>query len=171
LRIEVSREDELLDTGGGLKKASWFFRGNDEPFLLHNVDVMSTIDLRAMIGSHFERDALVTLAVKNRQSSRYLLFDEDEFLCGRRAGEDGEPEMVRLAPRTQALAFCGIHVISPRLLTWISEEGAFSIIPLYLRLAAEGEKIAAFHADHYAWRDLGRVQSLAEAEREMQAGT
>src|SRR5256885_6569933 len=78
LRIEVSREDDLLlDTGGGLKKAAHFFVDdpNDEPFLLHNVDVISTIDLERMLRAHNENHALATLAVQDRKSSRHLLFD------------------------------------------------------------------------------------------------
>jgi NDP-sugar pyrophosphorylase family protein len=170
IRIEISREDELLDTGGGIKKAAWFFGGDDEPFLLHNVDVLSTIDLGAMVRAHRERDALATLAVMDRRTSRYLLFDQTGLLCGRRAGLDGAPEMARRVDATQPLAFCGIHVISPRLLTRLTEEGAFSIISAYLRLAAEGEQITAFHADNAAWRDLGKQASLAEAERELSEG-
>ena len=165
IRIELSREEELLDTGGGLKKAAWFFRGDDEPFLLHNVDVLSTIDLGAMVKAHRDSKAIVTLATMDRQTSRYLLFDEAGLLCGRRAGLEGKPELARHATETHALAFCGIHVISPRLLSHLIEDGVFSIIPAYLRLAAEGEKIATFRADAYAWRDLGKLENLAEAER------
>jgi NDP-sugar pyrophosphorylase family protein len=165
IRMEISGEDELLDTGGALKKAAWFFSGDDESFLLHNVDVMSTIDLAAMVKAHRERGALATLAVMDRKTSRYLLFDEAGLLCGRRAGADGARETVRAVQQTNALAFCGIHVISPRLLQHITEAGAFSIVPMYLRLAAEGEKIAAFRADASMWRDLGTSESLAEAER------
>src|SRR5580765_2436736 len=93
MRIEISREDELLDTGGGLKKAAWFFQegssGNDEPFLLHNVDVISTIDLSRMVKSHRSSRALATLAVQDRETSRYLLFDDAGELCGRRTGQGG----------------------------------------------------------------------------------
>ena len=166
VRVEVSREDELLDTGGGLKKAAWFFAGDDEPFLLHNVDVVSSIDLGAMVEAHRTSGALATLAVMDRKTSRYLLFDEAGLLCGRRAGLDGAAEMARDCAAPEALAFCGIHVVSPRLLGELKEEGAFSIIDAYLRLAAEGEKIAAFRADGFAWRDVGRLESLAAAERE-----
>src|SRR6202165_3918623 len=98
MRIEVSREDVLLDTGGGLKKAAWFFLEDsarvDEPFLLHNVDVISAIDLRRMLQFHIENHALATLAVQTRETSRYLLFDDDPQLRGRRAGRDGNPELV-----------------------------------------------------------------------------
>ncbi len=166
MRIEISREKELLDTGGGLKKAAWFFNG-DEPFLLHNVDVISNIDLAAMVRAHHESGALATLAVQSRETSRYLLFDEDGLLCGRRAGRDGEPEMARPAPNPQPLAFCGIHAITPRLLTLLDENGAFPIIPSYLRLAGIGEKIAAFRTDGYKWRDLGKPESIVAAEWEL----
>src|SRR5256885_624854 len=95
MRIEVSREDVLLDTGGGLKKAAWFFledsAGVDEPFLLHNVDVISNIDFDRMVQAHKANQALATLAVQKRESSRQLLFDEHLQLCGRRAGRDCEP--------------------------------------------------------------------------------
>ncbi len=171
MRIEISHEDELLDTGGGLKKAAWFFLedGPDAtgPFLLHNVDVISTIDLGRMVRFHAERDALATMAVQDRVTSRPLLFDEQGQLCGRKVGHDGTPEMARSAERVQALAFSGIHVISPRLFAKMDEEGAFSIIPAYLRLAGQGETIAAFRADAYEWRDLGRPENVVEAEREL----
>ncbi len=170
MRIEISREEVLLDTGGGLKKAAHFFLENssrlDEPFILHNVDVISTIDLERMLQSHAERRALATLAVQDRETSRYLLFDQQLQLSGRRAGRDQPPEMVRTAQPTQALAFSGIHVISPRLFKMLTEEGAFSIITSYLRLARQGEIIAAFRADEYYWRDLGRPENVALAERD-----
>jgi NDP-sugar pyrophosphorylase family protein len=168
MRIEVSREDVLLDTGGGLKKAAWFFLEDssdfEKPFLVHNVDVLSTIDLARMVQFHAENKALATLAVQNRQTFRYLLFDERLGLCGRRFGRDGKDECVRSSPKAQALAFSGIHVVSPRLLDMMTEEGAFSIITSYLRLAAQGERILAFRADEYYWRDLGRPEHMTQAE-------
>jgi NDP-sugar pyrophosphorylase family protein len=174
LRIEVSREEELLDTGGGLKKASWFFlehsSGHDEPFILHNVDVISTIDLARMVEFHYERRALATLAVQERETSRYLLFDEQLRLCGRRAGRDGIPELVRDCQQVGALAFSGVHVISPRIFSLMTEDGAFSIIPTYLRLAAQGENILGFRADEYYWRDMGRKESMARAEEDLSDG-
>jgi len=183
MRIEVSREPVLLDTGGGLKNAAWFFLDPGgslrEPFILHNVDVVSTIDLGRMIQFHTERNALATLAVQDRETSRYLLFDEHGQLCGRRAGrrvakaevanaEAGSIELVRPAQEWHALAFSGIHVISPRLFAKMSEEGAFSIVDAYLRLAVRGEKIAAFRADEYAWRDLGRPENVIQAARDLE---
>lgn len=170
MQIEISYEEELLDTGGGLKKAAWFFldgKSPDDPslapFLVHNVDVVSTIDLAAIAEFHSAQGALATLAVQERETSRYLLFDEKDLLCGRRKGKEGTPEMARPARSTQALAFCGIHVISPRIFGLMTETGVFSIIDAYLRLAEQGEKIAAFRADGARWRDLGTQESVREA--------
>jgi NDP-sugar pyrophosphorylase family protein len=210
MRIEISREEVLLDTGGGLKKAAWFFLEDssrlDEPFFLHNVDVISTLDLSAMLQFHNENHALATLAVQSRETSRYLLFDDHLQLRGRRAGLHGKPELISSAAANslrersashpaettnschserseesafsasraensdplQALAFSGFHIISPRLLPMLTEEGIFSIIPSYLRLAAQGQKILAFRADNYYWRDLGRPADLAQAALDLQ---
>ncbi len=166
MRIEMSREDMLLDTGGGLKKASWFFLEHsaaDESFILHNVDVLSTIDLRCMMRVHHEKKALATLAVQQRDSSRLLLFDENRRLCGRRAGRDLEPEIVCPSANLRPLAFCGVHVISPRFLRMMQEDGVFSIIDSYLRLAARGESILGFPADEYYWRDVGKLEQVQQA--------
>lgn len=216
MRVEVSREDALLDTGGGLKKAAWFFLEDsgrtDDPFILHNVDVISTIDLRRIVAFHAKNHALATLAVQHRETSRYLLFDDQLRLRGRRASgtaipgcapqitatpnqsapplgftREGTAERVPSAvegavPKSaknsgasapevppQPLAFSGIHVISPRLLPMLTEEGAFSIIASYLRLAAQGESILAFRADDYYWRDLGKPADLLQAAEEFVA--
>ena len=167
MRIEISREEVLLDTGGGLKQTAWFFLEDsaerDQPFLLHNVDVLSNIDLGRMVQFHKEQQALATLAVQERKSSRYLLFDEQGQLCGRRFEREDRIELVRPSRPLEALAFSGIHVISPRLLGMMTEDGAFSIIDAYLRLAARDERIVAFRADEYYWRDLGTIDSLQQA--------
>ena len=173
MRIEISREDELLDTGGGLKKAAAFFLHSanpDEPFVAHNVDVLSSVDLSSMLRFHREHSSLATLAVQDRSTSRYLLFDSSGLLCGRRAGLDGEPECARPARDAQARAFCGIHILSPRIFSLMQEEGAFSIIDVYLRLAALGESILAFPADGCYWRDLGRPASIAQAATDIASG-
>jgi NDP-sugar pyrophosphorylase family protein len=171
MRIEVSREEVLLDTGGGLKKAAYFFLEDsnhfEEPFILHNVDVISTIDLRRMVQFHTETQALATLAVQDRETSRYLIFDEQLQLCGRRSGRDQNTEFVRSAQQVQALAFSGIHVISPRLFALMIEEGVFSIITSYLHLAAHEEKILAFRADEYYWCDLGRPDNVMQAAQDL----
>jgi mannose-1-phosphate guanylyltransferase len=166
MHVEISREEVLLDTGGGLKKAAWFFTDGTEPFLLHNVDVLSNIDLSAMVQAHVRAGALATLAVKQRETSRYLLFDEQGQLCGRRHGE--KTELVRKPATIKSSAFCGIHIISPRMLPMLTEVGAFSIIDAYLRLTGAGEKIQAFGTDQYYWRDLGRLESVRQAEQDFQ---
>src|SRR6267142_4446568 len=171
MRIEISREDVLLDTGCGLKKAAWFFLedsgSKDQPFFLHNVDVLSSIDLTQMIEAHVASSALATLAVQKRESSRQLLFDGRGKLCGRQAGRDRQPEIVCTSGSPQPLAFSGIHVISPRLLAIFTETGVFSIIDSYLRLAAQGQAISAFRADEYYWRDLGKPENVRRAEQDM----
>jgi NDP-sugar pyrophosphorylase family protein len=169
MRIEISREDDLLlDTGGGLKKAGWFFleSSSDEPFILHNVDVISTIDLERMMRFHVENRALASLAVQERKTRRYLLFDENLELCGRKPATEQNAQIVRSCSHATPLAFAGIHVISPRLLPMITEGGIFSIIEPYLRLAARGEKIVGFRADEYQWRDLGRLDDLRQADQD-----
>jgi NDP-sugar pyrophosphorylase family protein len=170
MQIEISYEEVLLDTGGGIKHAAHFFRGSDEPFLVHNVDVLSTIDFSYMVRFHMDRNALATLAVQDRPTSRYLLFDENGELCGRRAGLTGESELVRSVSEPVALAFSGIHVLSPRVFSVLNEEGTFSIIPAYLRLAAQKEPLFAFRADRYYWRDLGRPEHITEATRDLALG-
>ncbi len=170
MRIEISEERALLDTGGGLKKAAWFFLEEGPaaaPFVLHNVDVISTIDLRKMLDVHTQSQALATLAVQQRQTSRYLLFDGQMRLCGRRLVKEDETELVTPSPCFEELAFSGIHVISPRLLEMMSEEGAFSIVQVYLRLARGGERIAPYRADAAYWRDLGTPESIARAAEDM----
>jgi len=175
MRIEVSSEEELLDTGGGLKKASWFFlegagAAARAPFILHNVDVIGTIDLARMVQFHNEQGAMATLAVQDRETKRYLLFDEKNMLCGRRAGREGVPELARPATAAQAFAFCGIHILSPQIFAKMTEDGAFSIIDAYLNLATKGEKIVAFPADQYRWRDLGRPEAVLQAAHDFQSG-
>jgi NDP-sugar pyrophosphorylase family protein len=176
MRIEISREDVLLDTGGGLKKAAGFFLegsgSKDEPFILDNVDVLSNIDLAQMLRFHHEHNALATLAVQQRDTSRALLFNEQGQLCGRRIGPgpDAKIEWALPAQQVNSLAFCGIHVLSPRIFANLPEQGVFSIIPAYLRLASQGESILAFRADEYYWRDLGRPENIVEAERDIASG-
>jgi len=174
MRIEISQEEVLLDTGGGLRKAGWFFlqdcARSDDPFLLHNVDIVSTVDFAAMLKQHNESGALSTLAVQRRETSRYLLFDAELQLCGRRIMREKKDEIVRAAEKLEALAFTGIHIISPRLLNLMRENGAFSIIDLYLRLAGEGEKIRGFRADDFYWRDLGKLEQVQLANEDYTRG-
>jgi NDP-sugar pyrophosphorylase family protein len=169
--IEISHEDVLLDTGGGLKKAAHFFAGSAEPFLLHNVDILSNIDFSRMLSFHLEHKALATLAVHDRPSRRQLLFDEGDQLCGRRIKGVPADEVVRPAAQTTPLAFSGIHVISPKIFDRMTENGPFSIIDCYLRLAGAGDAIVAFRADEFYWRDLGTAERICAAEEDVQKGS
>lgn len=182
MHIEFSREDVLLDTGGGLKKAAWFFLENsdasgnpgasatkDEPFILHNVDVISNIDLQRMVEVHEKSAALATLAVQKRKTSRYLLFNDHLQLCGRRLVKEEKTEIARSSEHLCELAFAGIHVISPRIFPLLTEDGVFSIVPAYLRLVAQGENLQAFRADEYYWRDLGKPENIQQAEQDIKA--
>ncbi len=163
LRLAFAREAELLGTGGGLKNAAWFF-GDGRPFFLHNVDVLSDIDLEGMLRFHEQAGALATLAVQRRPSARQLVFDPDGSLCGRQSPEG--TEWAR-GPQSGAerLAFTGIHVIDPAIFARMTETGAFPILRTYLRLAAEGERIVAYRADGRYWQDIGSPETLAAARR------
>ncbi|MBI2069520.1 MAG: NTP transferase domain-containing protein [Elusimicrobia bacterium] len=164
LRVEISREETLLDTGGGLKKAAWFF-DDGQPFFLHNVDIINNIDLTRMYGEHRQTGAWATLAAEKRISGRYLLFNQTGNLCGHEKN-DGRGEVAALRTKEgERLAFNGVHVISPALLNGLAESGAFSIIDAYLRLAAQGTKILAFRTDGCWSQDIGTLEKLDAAER------
>lgn len=163
-RIVFSDEtDCLLDTGGGLKKAAWFFN-DGQPFLVHNVDVFSGVNLPALYEYHIKNDALVTLSVRKKTASRELLVNGENRLCGWRNNRTGEVkhqwgDLDTLFP----CAYDGIQVVSPRLFEKITEEGVFSVIDVYLRLCPR-EKILVCPHDHW-WVDAGKKETLAEAAR------
>ena len=161
--ILVSREPERpLETGGGLLHARHLLR-RDGPILLHNVDVITDADLRALVDAHRASGALATLAVNERETTRYLLFD-DAGLLGRVDHRRGL--RVESRPRrgdVRALAFAGIHVCSPGLLDRIEERGVFPIVDVYLRLAAEGQAIAAWRLTAGLWLEVGNVDRLEAA--------
>ena len=160
IHIEFSFEETLLDTGGGLKKAAWFF-DDGQPFIIHNVDILSNINLVKMFEHHLENKCLATLAVNERETKRFLIFDEENLLCGWKSLHVNK-EVVSRTPKGESidLGFWGIHVVSPELLGRMTEEGAFSIITSYMRLIGEGERIVAFRADEYSWRDVGKLEEL-----------
>ena len=168
LHIAFTREAGLLDTGGGLKNAAWFF-DDGRPFFLHNVDVLSDIDLGELLRFHHTVGALATLAVQNRPSARQLVFDREGRLCGRVSPAGVEWAM---GPRSavERLAFTGIHVIDPAIFPRMTETGAFPITRTYLRLAGEGERIVAHRADGRYWQDIGSPEKLEEARRRAAGG-
>lgn len=158
--------DYLLDTGGGIKKASSFLEGN-EPFLVHNVDIMSNVDLRKLYEQHCKSDPLSTLLVSKRETSRYLLFNKENRLCGWRNKDTGEIKSY-YPDFTPAMyteyAFSGIHVISPKIFGWMEEwTGKFPIINFYLSIAGKTD-IHAYPAENLQLIDVGKPETLLTAE-------
>jgi MurNAc alpha-1-phosphate uridylyltransferase len=162
-KIEISNEtDCLLNTGGGLKKASWFFEG-EENFALMAVDVLTDLNLTKMIKQHKASNSLVTLAVKKRDTSRDLIFDAEGWLAGWKDNRNGETKVVEGKESQDGYGFSGIHVINTKLFSEISEQGAFSIVDMYLRLA-ETEKIKSFDHSDGKWIEFGRVENIKNAK-------
>ena len=160
--IIISNEsDEVLETGGGLKKAGSFLRDAIEPFVLMNSDMLTDLDLGEMKELHTQSSVLATLAVTNRPTSRYLLFDENDILCGW-LNEKSEEQKGKPGNKK---AFSGIHIISPEIFKHIKEEGKFSMIDLYLRLAAEGFKINCYDHSDGKLLDVGKPEAVTLAEQ------
>jgi NDP-sugar pyrophosphorylase family protein len=165
IKIEFSREEALLDTGGGLKKASWFF-DDDQPFVLHNADVLSEIDLHKMVEYHNQKKPLASLAVRHRKTSRYLLFNQDNLLVGWQSLETDKKEIIgSTAYDSQMLSFMGIHILSPEIFSLLPPENNFSIINAYLDLARNGHHMVGYRNDEDFWVDLGRKENLQQAEK------
>jgi NDP-sugar pyrophosphorylase family protein len=155
MNIVISDESsELLDTGGGLKKASSHF-DDGVPFILRNVDVLSDLNLVELREYHDRNAGLATLVVRERITSRYFLFDKDLLLCGWENTKTGEKKMSRDSDYIHPCAFSGIQVIDPRIFPLITETGKFSITDLYLRLSAEQRIIGFVDRDSF-WHDAGK---------------
>ncbi len=163
LAITISDErEQLLDTGGGLRKAAWFFE-DGAPFLLVNADVITDLDFKAFYEYHRRKGGLATLAVRQRVSSRYLLFDESLRLCGWRNEKTGETKTARPAATTLTpWGFSGLQVIDPALFARFPDQPVFSIIDLYLD-AARDDAIFAYPHDDSIWIDVGKPEALARA--------
>jgi NDP-sugar pyrophosphorylase family protein len=165
IQIEISEEESLLDTGGGLKKASWFF-DNDQPFVVHNVDVISSINIQQMINFHKQNNVLATVAVKARKTTRYLILDAQDYLIGWQSVATGEKKLaVEVKGITQNLSFLGIHVMSPKIFGFLPQDKVFSLIEAYLHMANNQQQIMGFKCDHQLWWDLGKKEDFPEAER------
>ena len=156
MKVEVSDEREmLLDTGGGFKKASWFFEGGG-PFLIRNVDVLTNMELAPMLAFHNKHRPLATLAVRNRETSRYLLFSEKQELIGWTNVTTREKKLSRKNFRQMhPLAFSGIQILDPQIIPLVSEEGRFSLITMYLRLARI-HRICGYTDNDSFWFDAGK---------------
>jgi NDP-sugar pyrophosphorylase family protein len=163
-RIEFSDEQEqLLDTGGGLKKAAWFF-DDGKPFLLIGIDIFTNLNLYDLLAFHKSHGSLATLAVKKRQSTRDFLFDQNNMLCGWKNNLTGEEIITRnYNSELTSYGFSVIHVINPDIFKLISETGPFTMTSLYLRLA-ENHQILAFPHNNDQWFELGRLENLNNPE-------
>lgn len=150
LEITISDEsDELLETGGGVKKASWFFTGN-EPFLVRNMDVISNLDIEKMRVFHQEHGSLATLAVRKRESSRHFLFDDRMQLCGWENSKTGIRRIIRESGSLARYAFNGIQILSTEIFPMMIESGKFSLTELYLRLGML-QPITGFPDEGESW--------------------
>ncbi len=163
LPIVISDErDQLLDTGGAILKAHHLL-GDEEPFLVYNVDILSSMDLAALLACHNEKGGLATMAVRERVTDRYLVFNQEMLLSGWRNTKTGEEILVRKEDSLKNLAFSGIQLIQPEIFSKITESGKFSVIPMYLRLAKR-ESIYGYHDTSKHWMDLGKPDQLGKAK-------
>ena len=170
ISIELSFEPEILGTGGGLKIASRFLK-NEEPFFLYNVDIVSTVVLQHFYRFHLTHQSIATLAVNHRKTTRYFLMDESGYICGH---EDVSNNRLRLKrnPNGQLhrMGFCGIHVISPEIFNFMTRQGRFSIVDVYLDLIEAGLPVIGYPIDQFYWKDIGKLHTLNEIQSEIASG-
>lgn len=167
IRIEFSDErEQLLDTGGGIKKAAWFFDDN-RPFLVHNVDILSTVDLREVMNHHLNNEVSATLVCSERETNRYLLFNDQNQLRGwinKNTGEMKSPVSGFQPTGYTPLAFSGIQVFHPSLFREMSSfPNHFSIIDFYLSLC-ETHKICAYMPQKGTILDVGKPDAIQKAD-------
>lgn len=165
LNISISDEsDELLDTGGGLKKAASFF--NDaEPFLLHNVDVLTDLNLNELLNSHKKNNSIATIAVMKRESTRQFLFDDEMNLSGWQNLNTNEIKISRQKVTAfQHFAFCGIQILEPAIFDFFPQENKFSIVDFYIQVS-RGKTIKGLLTNSKYFYDLGSLGKLTEAEK------
>ncbi|HAM09535.1 MAG TPA: nucleotidyltransferase [Bacteroidales bacterium] len=163
-RISISDEREkLLENGGGLYKAKWFFDKN--PFLLYNVDIISDLDLSALYRLHVQKKGLATLAVRNRPGKRYIMIDREDRLRGWKNIETGEEILAGVASSEDlsVIAFSSMHIVEPEIFNYM-KEGKYSMIDLYLELAADHEIFTLKHNEGY-WVDVGTPESLERVRK------
>ena len=166
ITIHISDEtDMLLDTGGGIKKASSFFQ---EPFLIHNVDILSDVDLKSLYEYHLTSGNDATLLVSPRKTVRYLLFDEGNQLCGwfNKDTLQTKPEGFVYQPEVQKeYAFSGIHIVSPSLFNYMDDNwtGKFPIMDFYLQTCQEAQ-LGGYAKEDLQLIDIGKPETLAVAE-------
>lgn len=161
--IVISDESaQLLDTGGGLKRASEWLAGKEAFFVL-NADVICNFDLTAMLKNHHKSNADVSLAVTSRPSSRQLIFDNTNRLCGWKNEQSGEIRHIEPLREGNPFSFSGIHLINPSVLAFLGDESVFSIIDFYIK-HGDHLNITAFHHTTEGWFDLGDLKKLEKAD-------
>jgi NDP-sugar pyrophosphorylase family protein len=160
IHIEFSHEkEELLDTGGGLARASWFF--DKEPFLVYNVDIMSNIDLRNMYQDHLDSGAIATMAVKERVTTRSLLMDQENKLMGWRDNRTGETILCGSSDEGLIpIAFSAIHIMDPVVFEHFPDKERFPLMPFYLELA-KSHPVHLYRHDRDSWTDMGKLESYS----------
>ncbi len=162
--ISISDEsDKLLDTGGGLKKASDFF-SDSKPFLVYNVDILSNINLKKLLDFHILSNGIATVAVQERESSRKFLLDENGILCGWMNKETGAKIISKKSLSELILcSFSGIQIIDPKIFRYFPDKDVFSLVELYLRVASKEIIMGKIHNED-DWLDVGKIENLSEAE-------
>lgn len=163
-RVRISDEtDAILETGGGLRRAAWFFK-DEEDFVLMNVDVLTDLHLDEMIAFHKKNKPLATLATTNRETSRYFLFNEAGILCGWKNIKTGEEKVMRHENNLNPKAFSGLHIISTKIFPLMQQpEIKFSMVDVYLSLCAS-HSILSYNHSGSKFIDVGRPESLQKAQ-------
>lgn len=156
--------NEVLETGGGIKKAAWFLNENKDPFVVINVDILTDMNLNEMIRLHHKANPIATLAVTERNTSRYFLFDENNHLCGWENIKSGEQKISKKSNQYIRKAFSGIHIISPEIFPLIKLAGKFSMVDVYLELA-KTHTITSFDHSNSKLIDVGKPESVLKAEK------
>jgi NDP-sugar pyrophosphorylase family protein len=157
-RISVSDErDKLLETGGGLYKARYFF--DDAPFLIYNVDIISDLDISALYNYHLDKKGFATLAVRHRPGNRFYLIDQEGIIRGWRNNSTGEQILTsQQSANLSEIAFSSMHIVEPEIFNYM-EEGVYTMTTLYLKLAGD-HKICTYLDDSGYWGDIGTPESL-----------
>ncbi len=154
--------DAVLETGGGLLKARHLLEG-DEPFVTVNADILTDLDISALVNFHKEQKALISFAVSARKTSRYFLFDETNRLCGWANTSTGEQKIVIPGDQLRPLAYSCVVVFEPAVFPLIRRQGKFSLTDMYLDLAP-GQLIKGWEHSGDRWIDVGKEESVAKAE-------
>ena len=151
IQINLSFEENILGTGGGIKNSKKYLSGSGN-FIVHNADVVSGLDLNALARFHQGSDALATLAVKQRETGRPLLMDRSNNLTGRASDRDNEPNI--------KIAYSGICILSDRIFNLFPEDEKFDIIEFLLDAVKNNEKVLCYDIGDVFWKDLGRITDL-----------